>query len=193
MHSHAMARELHNPLHKHVQKKRKTIVALLWSWGPQKGSPQTHEEGGHGVSAPWQAQHHIKSFSIVREDIAPKVMCVSMAELLMLRLQCKMFIVHTHILKAKLILRQACRRINLLSKSACCIWGAWLKSDARNHDCKGLLGACFHQIWTNTSAKAHWPSLHRYESFFLSVSCAGAGMGRSCTRGHEKNGSDSPL
>ena len=30
------------------------------------------KEGGHGVSAPWQAQHHIKSFSIVRKDIAPK-------------------------------------------------------------------------------------------------------------------------
>ena len=139
------------------------------------------------MSAPWQAQHYIKSFSIVREDIAPKVVCSSMAELMMLRLQCKTFSLHAHISKAKLIQRQACSRINLLSKSACCIWGAWLKSDARccnmaalwkpcicdsdrhlilgrknqerpyesalcelkatrNHDCKGLLGACFHQI-----------------------------------------------
>ena len=74
------------------------------------------------MSAPWQAQCHIKSFSIVREDIAPKVVCSSMAELMMLRLQCKTFILHTSILKAKLILRQACRRINLLSKLPCTLW-----------------------------------------------------------------------
>ena len=69
-------------------------------------------------------------------------MCSSVAELMMLRLQCKTLISHTHVLKAKLILRQACRRINLLSKSACCVWGAWLKSDARCRNMAPLRKHC---------------------------------------------------
>ena len=31
---------------------------------------------GHGVSSPWQAQRHIKSFGIVRKDVAPKGACM---------------------------------------------------------------------------------------------------------------------